>query len=55
MSERGVEGLMCYLAERARLHNRLVLVADHRAVDYPFDGIIGIVKGTDGVAEIKGG
>ncbi len=48
LSEGGVTQLLEQLEERANRYGRIILLADHRALDYPFKGTVHIAKTSEG-------
>lgn len=49
MSESGIQDLLVVLAERAQRHQKVILLADHRALDFGgFAGTINIIKDGQG-------
>jgi DNA repair exonuclease SbcCD ATPase subunit len=48
LGEEGIKSLLSVLEERAKRYGRVILLADHRSIDYPFKGSISIVKNAHG-------
>lgn len=44
LEEQGIKDLLAVLQERAQRYQRAIFLADHRALDFPFDGVVTVTK-----------
>lgn len=44
----GIKELLAVLSDRAERYGRRIFLADHRAMDFPFDGVLNITKTEEG-------
>lgn len=55
LSPQGIKSLLSVLQERAERYGRIILLADHRVLEYPFDGVLNIIKDEQGSHIENGG